>query len=371
MIPVCGTKIWGNELKYLTDCVETGWFSSLGKYVRLFEETFSSKIGTKYACACSSGTSGLFTALRVLGIKEGDEVIIPDFTIIVSSNVVIECGAKPVLVDVERDTWCIDPHKIEAAITEKTKAIMVVHMYGHPAEMDTINAIAKKHNLKIIEDCCQSHGALYKGKQTGTFSDISVFSFYANKILTTGEGGLILTDNEDYAKKIKIFVDNGFEIPRFIHNTIGYNFRLSNLQAAVGLAQTEHFDEAVKRKREIAKRYLDSLKDCPHLSLPVEKGDVRSVYWMFGLLVNDSFGMTKNDVMIALKDLGIETRSFFYGMHQQPVFKNSKDPRFPDLDGFWPVSAELGRRGFYLPSGLDLSDEQIDFCLSALLSLIK
>lgn len=276
MIPVSGTKIWGNELKYLQECVETGWFSSLGKYVTLFEEAFVEKIGCKHAIACSNGTAGLFVAIRALDIKEGDEVIIPDFTIIVTANVIMLNGAKPVLVDVEPDTMCIDPKKIEAAITPKTKAIMVVHMYGHPADMDKINKIAKKHNLFVIEDCCESHGATYKGIQTGNLSDISVFSFYANKILTTGEGGLILTNNDELAKKMRLFIDNGFEVPRFKHNVIGFNFRLSNLQAAVGLAQTEYIDEAIERKRQIAKRYIKGLKNFRHITLPVEKENVNN-----------------------------------------------------------------------------------------------
>ena len=371
MIPVCGTKIWGNELKYLKDCVETGWFSSLGKYVGLFEKEFSSAIGMKYGIACSNGTAGLYAALKVLGIRDSDEVIIPDFTIIVTANVVIENGAKPVLVDVEPDTWCIDPDKIEEAITEKTKAIIVVHMYGHPVDMERINAIAQKRNLFVIEDCCQSHGALYKGKHTGSLSHISVFSFYANKILTTGEGGMILTDNEEYAQRIKIFIDNGFEVPRFKHNVLGFNYRMGNLQAAVGLAQTERFHEAVNRKREIAARYIKGLKDFPHVTLPVEKGDVKNVYWMFAILINGSFGMSKDEVMLALQDEGIGTRSFFYGMHLQPVFIKGGNPRFPDLNGSWPVTDDLGKRGLYLPSGLDLTDEQVDFCVMKLKSLVK
>lgn len=371
MIPVCGTKIWGNELKYLKDCVESGWFSSLGPYVRRFEDAFAGIIGTKHALACSSGTAGLYAAVHALGIGDGDEVIIPDFTIIVSANVVILNGARPVLVDVRPDTWCIDPGKIEAAITPRTKAIMVVHMYGHPADMGKICAIAKKYNLYVIEDCCQSHGALYRGKFTGALSDISVFSFYANKILTSGEGGIILTDNDELHKRMSIFIDNGFEIPRFKHNVVGFNFRMTNLQAAVGLAQAEKFAEAVERKRQIASRYILDLKNFPHITLPVEEKDAKNVYWMFGVLIRDSFGMTKDEVIEALKKQGIETRSFFYGMNQQPVFSSGCDLRYPDTSGSFPVSDYLSLHGLYLPSGLGMSDEQIDFCAEKLKSLVR
>lgn len=372
MIPVCGTKIWGNELKYLSECVETGWFSSLGKFVGQFENEFKKVIGTNYALACSNGTAGLFAALKGLDIGEGDEVIIPDFTIVVSANVVIMTGAKPVLVDVEKDTWCIDPKLIEAKITPKTKAIMIVHMYGHPADMDAINAIAKKHNLYVIEDCCQSHGATYKGKMTGTLSDVSVFSFYANKILTTGEGGLILSDNEALMKKIKLFMDNGFEVPRFKHRIVGFNFRLSNLQAAVGLAQTEHLADAVNRKREIARRYLGKFEAYrEYMDLPVEHPDVKNVYWMFGVVLKPKFGRSKEEVMTELRNRGIETRSFFYGMHEQPVFQTKVESNYPDVDGAYPVSKHIGNHGFYLPTGLELADKTIDEIADQLISLIK
>jgi len=369
MIYVSGTKNWGNEGKYLNDCVDTGWYSSLGKYVKLLESAFAQKIGTKHAIACSNGTAGLFTAVRILGIGKGDEIIIPDFTIIVTSNVAILNGAKPVLVDVEPDTWCMDPAKIEAAITPRTRAIMAVHMYGHPVDMEKINAIAKKHHLYVIEDCCESHGSKVNDIYTGALSDISVFSFYANKTLTSGEGGMILTNNDDLAMKMRMFIDNGFTIPRFIHHMIGFNFRLSNLQAAVGLAQTEHFDDAVNRKREIAHLYLKEFGKFPHITLPVEKPWATNTYWMFGILLNDSFGMTKEDVMQALTAKGIETRSFFYPMHEQPVFTDNDDSNYPNVEGTWPISHDIAHRGLYLPSGLDLTKQEIKYVAQSVMEL--
>jgi perosamine synthetase len=350
------------------DCLDTLWISSLGKYIPLFEEAFASYCGVKHGIACANGTTGLHMALEVLGVGPGDEVIIPDFTIIVSANVVMLAGATPVLVDVERDTWCIDPAKIEAAITPRTKAIMVVHMYGHPCDMDPIREIARRHNLSVIEDCCQSHGATYKGRMTGSLSDIAVFSFYGNKVITTGEGGMLVTNDAGHAERARTYRDNGFQIPRFVHAVRGMNYRLTNMQAAIGLAQTEKLDFAVARKREIARAYLEHLHGFEHITLPVERPWARNVYWMFSILVNDSFGMTKDEVMAALKARGVDSRSFFYPMSQQPALRGD-DPRFPDLRGHWPVSDDIARRGLYLPSGIGLTAEQVRFCAETLRSL--
>jgi perosamine synthetase len=347
MIPVSEPVLLGNEKKYVMDCLDTLWISSLGKYIPLFEEAFASYCGVKHGIACANGTTGLHMALEVLGVGPGDEVIIPDFTIIVSANVVMLAGATPVLVDVERDTWCIDPAKIEAAITPRTKAIMVVHMYGHPCDMDPIRDIAR---------------------MTGSLSDIAVFSFYGNKVITTGEGGMLVTNDAGHAERARTYRDNGFQIPRFVHAVRGMNYRLTNMQAAIGLAQTEKLDFAVARKREIARAYLEHLHGFEHITLPVERPWARNVYWMFSILVNDSFGMTKDEVMAALKARGVDSRSFFYPMSQQPALRGD-DPRFPDLRGQWPVSDDIARRGLYLPSGIGLTAEQVRFCAETLRSL--
>jgi perosamine synthetase len=368
MIPVSEPVLLGNEKTYVMDCLDTMWISSLGKYIPMFEEAFASYVGIKHGIACSNGTTGLHMALEVLGIGAGDEVIIPNFTIVVSANVVIMAGATPVLVDVDPETACIDPALIERAITPRTKAIMVVHMYGHPCDMDPINEIARRRGLYVIEDCCESHGAEYKGRQTGGLGDIAVFSFYGNKVITSGEGGMLLTANDEWAARARTYRDNGFQIPRFIHASRGMNYRLTNIQAAIGLAQTERLDYAVERKRHIAHRYLEHLADFEHVKLPVERPWAKNVYWMFGVLIKDSFGLSKDEVMAALKAKGVDSRSYFYPMSQQPALKGD-DPRFPDLRGSWPVSDDLARCGLYLPSGIGLTDAQIQFCAETLRSL--
>jgi perosamine synthetase len=245
-----------------------------------------------------------------------------------------------------------------------------VHMYGHPCDMDPIRDIARRHRLRVIEDCCQSHGATYKGRMTGALSDVAVFSFYGNKVITSGEGGMLLTDDPELAARARTYRDNGFGTPRFIHQVRGMNYRLTNLQAAIGLAQTEKLDVAVSRKREVAATYQERLRGAPHLTLPVERPWARNVYWMFGVLVADSFGMTKDEVMAALRARGVDSRSFFYPMHQQPALRGD-GPSFPDLRGAWPVSDDLARRGLYLPSGIGLSTEQIHYCADTLTSLAR
>jgi perosamine synthetase len=368
MIPVSEPVFLGNEETYVMDCLRTRWISSLGSYIVRFEEAFAQKIGVAHGVACSNGTAGLHMALEVLGVGAGDEVIIPDFTIIVSANVIIMTGARPVLVDIEPDTWCIDPEKIAAAMTPRTKAIIVVHMYGHPCDMDAIRALAEPRGVHVIEDCCQSHGATYKGTMTGALSDVAVFSFYGNKILTTGEGGMLLTNNPEYAARARTFRDNGFQTPRFLHAVRGMNYRLTNIQAAIGLAQTEKMEVAVARKRAIASAYLERLQDVRGITLPVERPWARNVFWMFSLLIDDDFGIPRDDVMAALKARGVDTRAFFYPMSQQPALRGD-DPRLPDIGGSWPVSADIARRGLYLPSGLGLTEDQIDYCARALLQV--
>jgi perosamine synthetase len=359
MIPVCEPALDGRELEYVRDCIETSWISSAGKYINLFEEKFSAYCGARYGIACSSGTTAIHLAMVALGIGPGDEVIIPDFTLIVSANMVILAGARPVLVDVDDKTWCIDPKLIEAKITPRTKAIMAVHMYGHPCDMTAITKIARKHNLFVVEDCAEAHGAEVNGVKVGSISDVACFSFYGNKILTTGEGGMLTCNDEDIAKRIRLLCNQGFQEPRFVHSVLGFNYRLTNVQAAIGLAQTEMAESKVEKKRWIGQKYNELLADWPHLTLPVEEPWARNVYWMYGVLVNDSFGVSKDQLMSELKSRGVDTRSFFCPMSLQPVFKGS-DPRFPDTTGDCPVSVDLWNRGLYLPSGLPLTQEDIE-----------
>ena len=369
MIPVCEPTLEGNELKYVTDWIKSGWISSAGKYIEEFEKAFSKFCNAKYGIACSNGTAALHLALESLGIKKGDEVIIPSFTMIATANAVIYTGAKPVLIDSENETWNMDVSKIEEKITKNTKAIIVVHIYGHPIDMDVVLKIAKKYNLFVIEDAAEAHGAEYKGKRVGSIGDIGCFSFYGNKILTTGEGGMVVTNSEKLAERAKLLRNHAFGMPRFIHNELGFNYRLTNVQAAIGLAQTERADYLVNRRRENAKFYNSLLKDIPGIITPIEKSWAKNVYWMYSILIDEKkFGMNKNQVMEALKAKGIETRSFFLPMHKQPVYAKNDD-RFPDINGKYPVSESLFERGLYLPSGSSLTKEQIKTVADALKSL--
>lgn len=359
MIPVCEPLLDGNEERYVLDCLRSNWISSIGHYVNEFEKQFAAACGTTYGVSCSNGTTALHLALLALGIGPGDEVICPDLNLIAGTNMTILAGAKPVLVDADPDTWCIDPAQIEAKITPQTKAIMAVHLYGHPCDMLPILDIARRHDLYVIEDGAEAHGAEYHGRRVGGIGDIGCFSFYGNKILTTGEGGMVVTNQGWIAERAARLRDQSFEPDRFKHFDIGYNYRLSNLQAAIGLAQVERLDAKIERKREIARRYSELLGGCEGLRLPVERPNCRNVYWMYGVVIDDAFGTPRDAVRRRLAEQGIETRAFFHPMHAQPVYERGGDARYPDVNGSYPVAEDLGRRGFYLPSSLGLTAEQI------------
>lgn len=360
MIPVCEPLLDGNEKRYVLECLETNWISSTGHYTTAFEESFSSCCGAGYGVACSSCTTAIHLALLALGIGPGDEVIIPCFTLVASANMVILTGAKPVLVDADPHTWCIDPTKIEGKITGRTKAIMVVHMYGHPCDMDPVMEVAREHSLFVIEDGAHAHGAEYKGRKIGSIGDVACFSFYGNKILTTGEGGMLVTNDPEVARRAKLLRNQAFEKPRFVHRVMGFNYRMTNIQAAIGLAQCEKLQEKVERKREIARRYTELLKSEADLTLPCEAPWAKNVYWMYGILLGDSFGRSRDELMRMLRERGVDTRAFFCPMHEQPVFLKADDPRLPDTSGRYPISENLWRRGLYLPTGLGLTMAQIE-----------
>jgi perosamine synthetase len=366
MIPVCEPVMDGREKEYVLDAIETNWISSAGKYIHSFEEKLAAYTGVPYGIACSNCTTALHMSLVALGIGPGDEVIIPDFTLIVSPNTVILAGAKPVLVDVDPRTWCIDPHLIEAKITDRTKAIMVVHMYGHPCDMERIMEIAARHNLYVIEDCAQSVGAEVNGKKTGSFGDTACYSFYGNKILTTGEGGMVLCRDKAIADRLQLLRNQGFQEPRFVHEVMGFNYRMTNLQAAIGVAQMEMVEEKVARKRWIGETYNELLAAQTDLLIPVEEPWAKNVYWMYGIVIQDSFGVAKDDLMKRLKEKGVDTRAFFCPMSLQPVYSGD-DPRFPDQTGEYPVSVDLWNRGLYLPSGLGLTRGQMEEVVGKLL----
>jgi perosamine synthetase len=368
-IPIAEPVLSGNEEKYVTECIRTGWISSKGKFVDQFEENFASYIGVKHAIAVSSGTAALHLALAALDIKLGDEIIMPTFTMIACANVAKYLGAKPVLVDSETSTQNMDPSKIEEKITNKTKAIMVVHIYGHPADMDPIMKIAKKYGLYIIEDAAEAHGAEYKGEKVGGIGDIGCFSFYANKIITTGEGGAVVTDNQEIAEKVRGLRDQAYNANLrkwLIHNSVGYNYRLTNLQAAVGLAQLERIEEFINKRRENAYYYNSLLNDIRGMTLPPELPWAKNVYWMYTVLLNEEVvGITRDDLMRKLETYGIDTRAAFLPIHLQPPYKDIY------INEKYPVAELLGRRGINLPSGNSTTKEDIEYVVSAIKDAIS
>jgi len=355
-IPVCTPTFVGNEKKYVNDCLDTNWISSSGKYIDKFEEMFAKFCGTKYAVACSNGSTALHLAMASLEVGLGDNVICPNFSIISTSNAIVQVGAIPKFVDSDEKTWCIDPSKIEEKIDDKTKAIMVMHTYGCPCDMDEIMAIAKKYDLKVIEDAAEAHGATYKDKPVGSFGDVACFSFYANKIITTGEGGMVVTNNEKIYKKLKSLRNLGFTEPRFIHFDFGFNYRMTNIQAAIGCAQMEDAENLLNLRIVNAITYNKFLKDVPGITLPPNPEDRKNVYWMYGILIDKKrFGMSASSLMQKLKEKGIETRNFFYSLHDQPIYEAFK------TDEKFPVSYKLYEEGLYLPSSSDLKLKELTY----------
>ena len=360
-IPVCEPLLEGNELKYVSEAIKTGWISSNGKFVKLFEEKFAEYCGVKYAVSTCNGTVALHLALISLGIGKGDEVIIPCFTMIASAFSICYTGAMPVFVDVDKDTWNINPNLIEEKITARTKAIMPVSIFGYPCEMDKIRKIAKKHNLFIIEDAAESHGAEYKGVKTGNLADITSFSFYANKNLTTGEGGMVVTNSENFYKNALYYKNLCFPLDgsrNYIHDDIGFNYRMSNIHAAIGLAQVEKADYYREKRILNGKMYRELLKDVPGIFFQKDRDYVLNVYWMNGLFIDTKiYGKTRNDLIFFLKNKGVDTRLFFTGMHKQESLKKYGC----DMKGDYPVTDNLATNGFYLPSSSSLTPEEIEY----------
>ena len=356
IIPVAETLLDGNELQYVTDCIRSNWVSSEGLYVRRFEEAFAAAAGCRFGIACSSGTAALHLLLSTCGLESGDEVIIPAFTMIATANAVTYTGATPVLVDAEQATWNIDAGLVERKITPRTRAIVAVHTYGHPADADPLRALAEKHGLLLLEDAAEAHGAIYRGRSVGSLGKAAIFSFYGNKIVTTGEGGMITTNDEGLASLARQLRGHAISPQRhFWHEYVGFNYRMTNLQAAVGLAQTERIDALVETRRHNARSYHERLSAVPGLTLPVEKSDVKNVFWMYALLVEGAFRLSRNELRDALALRGIETRSMFIPIHLQPIYRHLfRGERYP-------VAEALCRKGLYLPSGPGLSAEEIDF----------
>lgn len=362
MIPVCEPLITQREVDLVLDCLSSGWISSAGKYLDLFERGWASYCGMKHGIAVSNGTNALQVAVELLDLQPEDEVIMPTFTIISCAQAVISCKGVPVLVDSDPQTWQMDVTQIEGKITPRTRAIMVVHIYGHPVDMDPLLEIARKHDLLIIEDAAEAHGAEYKGRKCGGMGDISTFSFYANKLITTGEGGMVLTQSDELAEKARSLRNLCFQkTQRFLHQDLGNNFRMTNLQAALGVGQLERIDRIVERKRAIAHAYTKQLKDIPEITLPAEEAWAKNVYWVYGILLKKEAEIDALHFAQYLSEQGIQTRPFFLGMHEQPVFQKMglfNDQRFP-------VAEHLARQGLYLPTGLTIKDTEIALVCSA------
>lgn len=368
-IPVNEPLLNGNEKKYLCECIDTGWISSEGPFVKEFEEKMSASVNRRYGIAVCNGTAALEVAAQALGIGEGDEVIMPTFTIISCAMAVTKLGAKPVFVDCDRNTWNMKSEDIEAKITSKTKAIMIVHIYGLPVEVDKVLEIARKYNLKIIEDAAEMHGQLYKGQPCGSFGDISTFSFYPNKHITTGEGGMVVTDNEDLAERCRSLRNLCFRKDiRYVHDEISDNYRFTNMQAALGLAQLERLNEFVERKRRMGKYYTERLQNVEGIILPIEKTEYAdNIYWVYGLLLDEEIKVDNRTIQKLLAEEGIGSRTFFWCMHEQPVYQ--KKGLFKGE--VYPNSEYLARKGFYIPSGLALTEAQMDTVVDKVKKVMK
>jgi perosamine synthetase len=360
-IPVCEPYLNGNEKQYVNDCLDTGWISSAGKYVNAFEEQFARYCGVRYGVGVCNGTVALHLALTALGITKGDEVIVPNFTMIASAFAICYTGAMPVFVDAEPETWNIDTNRIEEKITPHTKAIMPVSIFGHPCDMDEINALAKKYNLAVVEDAAESHGAEYKNKKTGALADITAFSFFANKNITTGEGGMVVTDSESLYNKAKYYKNLCFPLnaPRnYIHEHIGFQYRMTNIQAAIGLAQTEKADDYKAMRIKNAALYQQYLKNISGIVFQQTKNYAVNVHWMNAIVIEpEQYGKNKDELMVYLRSRNVDTRLLFVGMNRQPALQQYGC----NVSDNYPVTQWLSDNGFYLPSASNLSEENIKY----------
>lgn len=371
-VPVNTPVFIGNEKKYLMDCIDTGWISSSGEYIRRFEEEMAKYVGVKYGVSVCNGTAALEAAVLALNLPKNSEVIMPDFTIISCAQAITKAGLIPIPVDCDINTWNMDTSKIEEKISSKTKAIMVVHIYGLPCDMDNVLMITKKYNLKLIEDAAEAHGLTCNGKMCGSFGDVSIFSFFPNKHITSGEGGMIMTNDDNYADRLRKIRNLFFDSERkYIHEEIGSNFRMTNMQAAVGLAQLEHIEWTLKKKREIGNFYqkeLSCLSD--KIMLPLKNTDyANNIYWVFGIVSKDS-SLKADDLMRKLKEMGVDTRHFFYPMHKQPCLMNLGYFSIED-DNYFNNANYIQEHGFYIPSGVGLTKEDMEYVVECVKKLFN
>ena len=363
MIPVAEPDLGGNELAYVTECVETEWVSSLGKYVGAFEQAMAEQCGRRYAVSVTNGTAALHLSLAILGIGPGDEVIVPSLTFVATANAVSYTGATPVFADSEPQYWQIDPTRIESLITPRTKAIIPVDLYGHPADMDAIVEIARRNGLYVIEDAAEAHGALYKGRPCGSLGDLSCFSFYGNKVITTGEGGMISMDNADWYERARFLRDHAMSsTERYYHPEIGFNYRMTNIQAALGLAQLERLDEFAGIKRRHASLYSQSLAQVPGITVAPEAPWAQNVYWMYSILVDKKCPLSRDGLAAALRERGVDTRPFFRAIHTMPCHTREMS---------LPVAEGLAARGLNLPSSTKLTEAQIDYVCQQIAQLAE
>ena len=362
MIPLCIPKMGGNEWKYIKDCLDTNWVSSVGSYVDKFEEDFRNYVESENSVVTMNGTSALQLALSSLAIGEGDEVIVPSLTFVASVNPILYVGAKPVFVDVCRDTYVMDVEKIEELITENTKVILPVHLYGYPVEMDGLMKIAKKHNLYVVEDATESLGSIYKGKHTGTIGHVGCFSFNGNKLITTGAGGMLVTNDKVIGEKANYLSNQAKTINcnnEMIHEEVGYNFRMPNILAAMGCAQLEVIDEYVDSKKNNAKYYNELLKDIKNITLPVQKKDVFNVNWLYSIVIEDDYEVSRDEMIELMKQNGIETRPFFYPIHKMDKYEAFRTGDMKNTD-------ELYEKGLCLPSSVSLTRGELDLICEVL-----
>lgn len=376
MIPVNEPLLDGNEKKYLNECIDTRWISSEGPFVKRFEQKMAEAVGRRHGIAVCNGTAALELAVASLGLAPGDEIVMPTFTIISCAAAIVRCGCVPVVIDSDPLTWNMNVEKLKEKLEDeigrkgnrKLKAIMVAHIYGLPVDMDPVLEVAQKYGLKVIEDAAQMHGQTYRGRRCGGMGDLSTFSFYPNKHITTGEGGMVLTDDDHLAERCRSLRDLCFQPQkRFVHDELGYNFRMTNMQAALGVAQLERLDEFALRKRRMGARYTDLLEGVEGLQLmPRETDYAKNIYWVFGVVLKDEVPFDAKEAIGRLAAAGIGTRPFFWPMHEQPVFHAMglfRDERHP-------VAERMARRGFYVPSGMALTDDQLVTVVGALKELL-
>lgn len=355
-IPVAAPVFVGNEKQYVLDCMDSTWISSAGKYIEKFETSFAEFCGVKYALGCCNGTVALHLALLAAGVGPGDEVIVPTLTFIATANAVVYCGAKPVFIDSEQDTWNLDPAQLESKITPRTKAIIPVHLYGCPADMDAVLKIAQQHKLVVIEDAAEAHGAEYKGHKVGSMGRISTFSFFGNKIITTGEGGMVTTNDDALANKVRLLKGQGMDPKRrYWFPIVGYNYRMTNITAAIGLGQLEKIDWHLARRLEVAAWYREELQGIRDVSWQIEPQGTKHVYWMFTVVLDEHVRVNRDDVMAKLKERGIETRPVFYPMHVMPPYEKTVG------SATFPVAEGIARRGINLPTWAGLTRDDVRY----------